>query len=503
MEENENGAPKVEEPKPEEPEEKEPEPEPEPKKPFNFSVSETNGDYKNNRFCLATGKAVSDDDKEYRTYNAPKIEDIEDQVVKNTQDIVKDFEGCRNGLNGLEEKFKEKVESLEKERMGLQKEVNDKVAALNKIVKDYEVKTLGALEEKYNNINGEYNASIISAQNLTREVDELIKKTNDVLDQFVERKVNGDVCMIEINKLQKEIEAKTKDIENIKEKVCTEYKIEFRPNEIFDDIFGQLDNEDAILELKKYGEDFIEIKVEDQKGEHEELAYASNDDFPVRCTDEHENERKVYYNEGKNEWYCHECKRENGEKFYKDIIDDKKAEIERICTKLEENCNKLIERNKKNADNEFNFSTDLNSKIEEINKFFADMHKNLEVKRNKLLEDLKTGFKEKYDTINKEHERLRLYLKEGNHLLALARETSKYYGWAEGHTGKSYKPIQQLIVDIKNLNTKSEILSEKIASLESESKKKFMKIEFKHEGEQKIKEGIESISVDVKIVSEQ
>lgn len=502
MEENENGAPA--EPKPEEAEAKEPEPEPEPKKPFNFSVSEANGDYKNNRFCLATGKAVSDDDKEYRTYNAPKIEDIEDQVVKNTQDIVKDFEGCRNGLNGLEEKFKEKAELLEKDRRKLQDGINEKVAALNKIVKDYEVRTLGALEEKYNSINDEYNTSINNAQNLTREVEELIKKTNDVLEQFAKREVNGDVCMIEINKLQKEIEEKTKDIENIKEKVCTDYKIEFRPNEILDAIFGQLEKENGILVLKKFGEDYIEVKAEDQKGEHEELAYASNDDFPVRCTDEHENERKVYYNEKENKWYCHECKRENGEKFYKDIIDDKKAEIERICTKLEENCNKLIERNKKNADNEFNFSTDLNSKRDDINKFFADVHKTLEDKRNKLLEDLESGFKEKIVTIKKEHERLRLYLKEGNHLLALARETSKFYGWAEGHTGKSYKPIQQLIVDIKNLNTKSEILSGKIASLESESKKKFMEIKFNREGgKQKIDEGIESISVNVEIIPEQ
>lgn len=474
-----------------------------PKKRLKFSVSEKDEDYKNNRFCLAIGKAVSDDDEKKGIYYAPKIMEIEEQLVLNTRERLKRAEAGQKELGEIVSRYTERGTEIGKKKDEKMKEIRKMAAEQKDLIVKWEESVLSELEKEYQKISDEYGSIINKSNDLNEVISGKVESLKKVLGMLEKRDINGDEGVEQIHKFSIELEEKIKAIEEIKEKSCVDYQFNFTSKNVFDEVFDFSDTKGTLMATKDLGKEYIEAQPEGQKGDHEELIYAPDDKFSIKCEEEgHDMYERYLLHEGEKKWYCFMCEKADA-KHYKKIVEEKKTKLDEICREVEENCNKISARNEKNTENEKANIEGLNAKKKDIDTFFEEEHKKLDAKRTEILAKLESDFKTAFEEIRKEHERLRLYLKEGNHLLALARKTARDYEWAMDKTKVSYKPIQQLILDVEHLGDKKNIFTGKVPTLEDESKKKFMKIDFNHPDEQKITEGINTISVNVAVVPEQ
>lgn len=480
-----------------------PPPQQEPKKPLGFTVVKETIISEKCRFCPATGKAISDDESENGIYYAPKIKDIEEQTVKNTRDLLVEGEACQKKLEEIDGDYEKKLEMVQKV-IGEMKEEVEKIAKEGcEMIEKWKNGRLDKLESESEKVKEEYASIKLKSEELSKDIKEKNKSIEDVLSKVENREINGDEGMEQLYELTKELEKCLKVMEGIEEKACVDYEFHFTPRILFDNVFDFSNTKDTLVTVKSLGRDYIEAEVSDQKGEHEELVYTPDDKFPVKCEEDgHDMSKLCFLDEKDKKWYCFMCEKD-GAKRYDKIRGEKKTKLDDICKKIEENCGKLKTRNDKNAENEKTLN---NSKIErkkEIDEFFINEHKRLEEKRTEVLGKLEHDFNEAFSDIMKEHERLRLYLKKGNHLLGLAKKTARDYEWASAKPKMTYKPIEQLINDVEYLGDKSATFDGKIATLENDSKNKFMKIDFVHPDGQKIEEGVRTISVNVTVIPEQ
>ena len=389
---------------------------------------------------------------------------------------------------------------LTKSVASIKERITEKGNSVCNTIKSQSEELMNIVEKESERIKEEYLKSATASADLEKDVVTLMDQAKAERNALENREKNGDIAMETILAILKKIDDLKNKVESVKMGSSFSHKVLIvdggYPKIAF---FG----ESSVLLNLLLGEEYLATSSKEQEGEHRQLAYIPSDVFELRCQKEnHRNFEYLRLNEKDKAWSCDRCK-VDGTVDYDDIKDKKLAKLEATIKELKDECTKLEARNKKNAENEkalYDKKADI-QKI--IDKFFCDSHELLEAKKKDTYDTLNIKFEELMKGIKDQHKSLRLFLSEGRDLLQTSERTLKDYAWAKDHPEESFKPPQQLIIDIEHIHDKKELFKGKISSLEEASKGMYMKIDFNQAAEGKLKEAIELVSVAVENASEQ